>query len=619
MSGRALLHLEPLHQLEKRLDLTRQDHAGRARLFGKRRVLLRHLVHLVDGAVDVVKCGGLILRCRRDGFDMLADGDDLLTDGGKYRARLLHQLRTGTDFMGGLVDELLDLAGRIRRALRKLAHFLRHDGKALASLAGPCRLDTGVQGKEVGLEGDIVNDFDDLFDLARRILDAPHGIDSVADDRAGAVGTLLGHADSLVGFTSPLGRGPDRGGDLVDGSRCLFQRGGLVFSPLRQIDRGLFDFETAVLDDERALADLPQRIAQVEQGLVEIRAQTIEPAGKGRVDGAAEIATRQPAKTRRDLTDGELDLAVHFLLFGVVAVPFGLRSGAFFRALAFDRQFLKCILAEDDQGASDVAEFVGVGGVRDRRIEIAVRKRLDRRGELAQRLKRTPDDKISEQSNAEHGQRTAEQHHVAQAVNLGVVNIHGNADEKNADRCACLVGDRHVARHVTDAEQRRRAEIGFTLGDFFERRMIGRKLGARRSLTLLIFEVGGQANELATLGFKNGGNPAVSGCGAVHEVIVAHRSDAGAADALEVAIHHFESNAANLHLIEDRHVAHRAVRVTQRGGDDVVLQADIGRKTNCRHAERDQADRQCNDLTRHGPEYPIVHETVPPKLNLRKF
>ena len=141
--------------------------------------------------------------------------------------------------------------------------------------------------------------------------------------------------------------------------------------------------------------------------------------------------------------------------------------------------------------------------------------------------------------------------------------------------------------------------------------MIGRKLGSCCSLALFVLQIGGHANEFAASGFKNSGDATVSGCGAVDEIIIAHRSDAGAAHALEVAIHQFEGNTANFQFVKDRHAAHCAVRVTQRGGDDIVLQANVSRKTNRRHAERDQADRQSHDLASNGLKEPVVHETVP--------
>src|SRR5712691_3459604 len=48
----------------------------------------------------------------------------------------------------------------------------RHDGESPALIAGPGRLDGGVEGEQVGLEGDLVDDADDLGDLAGSLADA---------------------------------------------------------------------------------------------------------------------------------------------------------------------------------------------------------------------------------------------------------------------------------------------------------------------------------------------------------------------------------------------------------------------------------------------------------------
>ena len=43
-------------------------------------------------------------------------------------------------------------------ALRQLAHFVRHHGKASPLLPRPCRLDRGVEGNQVRLLGNLADD-----------------------------------------------------------------------------------------------------------------------------------------------------------------------------------------------------------------------------------------------------------------------------------------------------------------------------------------------------------------------------------------------------------------------------------------------------------------------------
>jgi hypothetical protein len=90
------------------------------------------------------------------------------------------------------VDQLLDLLGRIGRALSQFAHFLGDDREAAAGFTGTCRFDTGIERQKVGLEGDLVNHTDDVGNLIGAFLDPAHGIfgtahhlgDSTADEFA---------------------------------------------------------------------------------------------------------------------------------------------------------------------------------------------------------------------------------------------------------------------------------------------------------------------------------------------------------------------------------------------------------------------------------------------------
>ena len=76
----------------------------------------------------------------------------------------------------------LDLLGRFRRALGERPHFRGDDREAAARFARARGLDAGVERQQVGLEGDLVDDADDLADLRRRPGDGAHRLDRVAHD-----------------------------------------------------------------------------------------------------------------------------------------------------------------------------------------------------------------------------------------------------------------------------------------------------------------------------------------------------------------------------------------------------------------------------------------------------
>ena len=77
-----------------------------------------------------------------------------------------------------LIRVLISLAASAERWARP-APPEATTAKPLTGLAGPGRLDAGVQGQQVGLEGDFVDHADDVADLARAGLDLAHGRDGL--------------------------------------------------------------------------------------------------------------------------------------------------------------------------------------------------------------------------------------------------------------------------------------------------------------------------------------------------------------------------------------------------------------------------------------------------------
>ena len=140
---------------------------GGIRLLDHGGVLLRALIHDVDGRVDLVKASRL-LACGIDdrmdvGVDLLHFGDD----GGEGFAGLVNERDPVLDLFAGGGDEGLDLFRRVRRALREFTHFLCNDCKALAGFARAGGLDACIERQQIGLEGDLVDHADDVGDRLR--------------------------------------------------------------------------------------------------------------------------------------------------------------------------------------------------------------------------------------------------------------------------------------------------------------------------------------------------------------------------------------------------------------------------------------------------------------------
>ena len=157
----------------------------------------------------------------------------------------------GHAFLG----EVADLLGGGLAPLGKLADLAGNDREPLAVRAGPGRLDGGVQGQQVGLVGDVVDDQDLLGDLA-------HGHDRLADRLApflGLAAGFVGHPGRVLGV---LGVAADRGVDRLQAAGDLLERGGLLGRALRQLIGARIQLVAGGRDRGRHVPDLADDLGQ---------------------------------------------------------------------------------------------------------------------------------------------------------------------------------------------------------------------------------------------------------------------------------------------------------------------------------------------------------------------
>src|SRR5476649_780315 len=140
----------------------------RCRLLDQGGVLLGHLVHLADGGVDLLDAAALLQAGRDYLAHDVADAGDAVDDGLHAGAGLGDQAAAQRDLFARAADQHLDILGGGGRALRQVAHLGGDDGEAAPLLTGARRLDGRVQRQDIGLEGDAVDDADDVADLLRR-------------------------------------------------------------------------------------------------------------------------------------------------------------------------------------------------------------------------------------------------------------------------------------------------------------------------------------------------------------------------------------------------------------------------------------------------------------------
>ncbi|MNV80600.1 hypothetical protein D3C71_1742140 [compost metagenome] len=93
------------------------------------------------------------------------DAGDLFENIPQRTAGAADKFDTAGHLMAGGVDQRLDFLGGLGGALRQLTDFLGDDRKSLAGLACAGGLDAGIERQEIGLEGDVVDDTDNVGDL----------------------------------------------------------------------------------------------------------------------------------------------------------------------------------------------------------------------------------------------------------------------------------------------------------------------------------------------------------------------------------------------------------------------------------------------------------------------
>ncbi|MCY1354891.1 hypothetical protein D9M69_412890 [compost metagenome] len=132
-----------------------------------------------------------------------------------------------------VADHRRDLVGGALHALGQVAHLVGDHREAAAHLAGARRLDGRVEGQQVGLFGDAVDDVDHAADhlaVLGQALDHLGGLlhahRQAGDGLAGAADHLLADSAQAVGLGGLVAGVGGVLGDVVDGRRHLVDRRG---------------------------------------------------------------------------------------------------------------------------------------------------------------------------------------------------------------------------------------------------------------------------------------------------------------------------------------------------------------------------------------------------------
>ncbi len=232
---------------------------------------------------------------RRHGLVDLGHARGLL---GRRGRDLLHEVRGLADGRHQVLQHLAgplgdrdagrrqgaDLLGRRLALLGELAHLGGHDREALAVLAGPGRLDGRVQGQEVRLVGDLLDDRDLLGDGA-------HGLDGLARRRGRLPPRRWAPFTAICSVCRPFSAfWVIERAHLLEARRRLLDRGGLLARALGQRLRGRRDLGRGAGEGVGPRAHLADHLGQlVDHGHEGLAEAVVVGAGN---DPHAQVAVR---------------------------------------------------------------------------------------------------------------------------------------------------------------------------------------------------------------------------------------------------------------------------------------------------------------------------------------
>ena len=134
----------------------------------------------------------------------------------------------------GILNEAGGLLGGICRLLRQAADLVRHHGKALTGISCAGGLNRGIQGQNVGLECNIVNDFDDALNVVGGLCNVADGGEQLTHLVLALLHNLTGLLTQLVSLMGELRGIGNTVGNIRDCRRELLDAAGLFSCTLGQ-------------------------------------------------------------------------------------------------------------------------------------------------------------------------------------------------------------------------------------------------------------------------------------------------------------------------------------------------------------------------------------------------
>lgn len=198
---------------------------------------LGQLVEIPDGVIDLADPFGLFLRSGGDFLDERIHLFGFFEDDLQAGFDLGADLRPIFAPIKGFLDPRTGLFGGLGTALGQVPYRIRHHRKSEPRLAGTRRLHGSVQGKQIGLEGNLIDGFDDLSDAGTGFLDLSDGMGHPLHLTRSLPGGIQGLSGYLPGLLRTRCMALCHARNLLQGRPRLLQRSRLTNRPLREMPR----------------------------------------------------------------------------------------------------------------------------------------------------------------------------------------------------------------------------------------------------------------------------------------------------------------------------------------------------------------------------------------------
>ncbi len=223
---------------------------------------MRYAIHFGNGQSDLIDTPALLIRGGGDFAHDIRDARNGIDDVSHGFPGAFHQHRTGIDTRDGIFNQRFYFFRRLGAAAGQITHLACHDRKTAPLLSRARRFYRRVQRQNVSLEGNTVDNADNVSDFFRTVGNFVHGVYYAVDHFAAMACGLGGALRQLRSLTGVIGVLLHGGRQLFHAGSRLLQSGGLLFGTGREVGITGGNFTGAGINRIRTFTNLRYGVNQ---------------------------------------------------------------------------------------------------------------------------------------------------------------------------------------------------------------------------------------------------------------------------------------------------------------------------------------------------------------------